>query len=91
MLKKILNKRIGIIFVIISIPTAIWFFNNYPKWVIRKGEALAFQTLIDILLVQSEFTKRAILDNNNNEIGEYADFESLLKSNIVIRDLNWDL
>ncbi|WP_372367826.1 hypothetical protein [Candidatus Uabimicrobium sp. HlEnr_7] len=91
MLKKVFNKPVLILLFMLSTGVVMWVYSNYPRWVIVKGESSAFRSLIDILLVQSEFQKRALFNNNNNKIGEFADFESLLEADIVIRDLSWDL
>lgn len=52
-------------------------------------EVVAFQVIRDIWLVQNEFKKRNLLDEDNNGVSEYADFESLLAAKIVIRNKNW--
>ncbi|WP_372364832.1 hypothetical protein [Candidatus Uabimicrobium sp. HlEnr_7] len=89
MLKRFCNQTVLLVLIFVSL-IAIYVISNYSRWTITRGESSAYEILNDIVLLQSEFKKRALLDRNGNKVGEFADLELLLKSNIVIRNLKWD-
>ena len=69
--------------------TLAFFTHRYMQEPVHP-EVAAFQVIRDIWLVQNEFKKRHLIDEDNNGVSEYADFESLIAAKIVIRNKIWN-